>query len=284
LFLAKVLTDAAAGATYDTPFEVPGVTEIGITRNNSNQSIYADDIAYETVQQQGDIDIAVSLAGLSAEKRAEVTGGSYSSSTGAVEYDGSVVPEQYALGYRRQKANGEYRFHWFMKGSFTRPDSTATTKSGSVSPQAMQYSYRALNRIYDDLLERSVDSDDENLPTGLTAALLNSAATGWFSTPEYTPVAPGTAISDLAASTGSGASGSVDLTFSAPTGAESVRMQVETPGGDWEYIDTDAALTAASTSATVSGLTASNTYNFRLVVAGGASNGISNEDDAAAKA
>ncbi len=187
LFLAEITADTDTSTTYGASFEVPGVTAIGVAMNNSNVTIYADDGAFETVNQQGDIDIVCSLAGLSGEKHADVTGGTYNAATGVVENDGTGIPKRYALGYRRQKANGSYRYKWFMKGSFAKPNSSAVSKSNTVSAQPMQYMFRALNRISDGLLERTLDSDDAHLPNGVTEAALNSASTGWFSTPDYTP-------------------------------------------------------------------------------------------------
>jgi phi13 family phage major tail protein len=282
LFLAEIISDDTSGVSYGTPFPVPGVNSIGVRMNNSNMTIYADDGAFENVNQQGDIDIVCSLAGLSGEKRADVTGGSYNSSTGMVEHDGTDVAKQYALGYRRQKANNTYRYKWFMKGSFARPDSAAATKSGSITSQPMQYVYRALNRANDVMLERTIDSDDANLPNGLTDALLNNATSGWFSSPDYVPVATGTQLSDVVAATGSSA-GEIDLTFSAPTNADSIVAQVMDIFG-WVNVSTSAEITASSTSATIEGLTASNTYDCRLVVLGGDKHGVSNEDSATAGA
>lgn len=188
LYLAEITQDDDSDAVYGTAFEVPGVTGIGVTMNNSNLNIYADDGAFETVNQQGDINIICSLAGLSGEKRADINGGTYSVTTGVVTHDGTGIPKNYALGYRRQKANGKYRYKWFMKGSFAKPNSAGSTKSSAVKAQPMQYVYRALNRAHDGLLERTVDSDDGNLPTGVTDATLNSAS-GWFSDPDFAPTA-----------------------------------------------------------------------------------------------
>ncbi len=279
LVLAKILSDTKTETVYDTPFAVPGVTEIAITMNNSSMTIYADDAAYENVQQQGDVDVACSLAGLDGINRAEATGGSYNASTGVVDYDGSGIPAKYALGYRRQKANGAYRYTWFMKGSFSRPDSTASTKTGSISQQPMQYKYRALNRLSDKRLDRSVDSDSVNLPNGVTNDTLANADTGWFSSPDYVPVATGTPVSDFTTSEGV-VSNSIDLAWSAATGATLIRVQVQTPAGQWEYITPDDAVDADSTSATVSGLIGGNEYTFRLVVVGGTYAGISNTSTA----
>jgi len=278
LFLAEITSDDTNGVTYGTPFPVPGVNSIGVRMNNANMTIYADDGAFENVNHQGDIDIVCSLAGLTGEKRVDVTGGSYNASTGMVEHDGTDTAKQYALGYRRQKANNTYRYKWFMKGSFARPDSAAATKSGSVTSQPLQYVFRALNRVNDAMLERTLDSDDANLPNGLTDAILNSATSGWFSSPDYVPAASGTQLTDVAAATGS-SEGEIDLTFSAPTNATSIVAQVKDIFG-WVNVSTSAEITASSTSATIEGLTASNTYDCRLVVLGGDKHGVSNEDSA----
>ncbi len=282
LFLAEIVSDTESGVSYGTPFPVPGVNAIGVKMNNSNMTIYADDGAFETVNQQGDIDIICSLAGLNGQKRADVTGGTYDTFTGMVEDDGKGVPKKYALGYRRQKANNTYRYKWFMKGSFAKPDSSAVTKSGSITSQPMQYVFRALNRACDGLLERTLDSDDANLPNGLTDALLNSSVSGWFASPDYTPVAPGGNLTDLAAATGSSA-GEIDLTFSAPIDADSIIAQVKDIFG-WVNVSTSAEMTDTDTSATITGLTPENTYDCRLVVLGGTMHGVSNEDNASAGA
>ncbi len=282
LFLAEVLSDDDNGCSYGTPFPVPGVNSIGVRMNNTNLTIYADDGAFETVNQQGDVDIICNLAGLSGEKRANATGGTYNATTGMVEHDGSNVTKKFALGYRRQKANNTYRYQWFMKGSFARPDSVATSKSGAIASQPTQYVFRALNRTYDAILERTLDSDDVNLPNGMTDTILNSSVSGWFSNPDYVPVSPGGNITDLAASTGTSA-GEIDLTFSAPTGASSIVAQSKDIFG-WVNVSTAAAITAASTSATIQGLTPGNAYDCRLVVLGGDKHGVSNEDSATAGA
>ncbi|NBD23758.1 S-layer homology domain-containing protein [Paenibacillus glycinis] len=89
-----------------------------------------------------------------------------------------------------------------------------------------------------------------------------------------TPVAP---ITDLAATANDS---QVQLTFTAAAGASSVIAEQSTDGGtSWTTATTD-ALTASSTSATVTGLTNGTTYKFRISVIGGANEGLSNIVDA----
>jgi len=71
------------------------------------------------------------------------------------------------------------------------------------------------------------------------------------------------------------------LAFSAPVGASTVVVQQSAnDGANWTTATTGSAVTAASKSATVTGLTLGTTYMFRLVVTGGWYAGTSNEPSA----
>lgn len=75
--------------------------------------------------------------------------------------------------------------------------------------------------------------------------------------------------------TATAGSGQATVNFTAPAGATSVKVQQSTDGTTWTDSPT-AALTAASTSATVAGLTNGTEYQFRVVVVGGLYEGTSN--------
>ena len=279
LYLASITSDVDGAIVYDTPFLVPGTQEIAVTLNNSIKNIYADDGVYEHFLEQGDIDILVSLSGLTGAVRAAILGSTVDATSGLVTMGKDDVPPDYALGYRRQKVNGEHRYLWFYKGSFAAPDSTATTKSASSTEQPMQYKYKAANRLSDGNIKQSQDSDDPLAPVGLTDALLNSAVTGWWTSPDYVPVAPGTAVADVAGVPGA-SSGFIALSFTAAAGATSIIAQVKDAllPSEWVTVDTTDTITAVSVAAVIEGLTPANTYSVRLVVTGGTNNGVSNED------
>ncbi|WP_284646574.1 S-layer homology domain-containing protein [Paenibacillus silviterrae] len=96
----------------------------------------------------------------------------------------------------------------------------------------------------------------------------------------YTAAAGKTPIGDLA-KTASGNT-TVDLSFTAPAGATSVKIQQSSNNGTVYYdSQTAATLTAASTTAQVVGLETGTNYKFKLVVQGGNSAGYSNAVDAA---
>lgn len=283
-YYALLTQDNDSGVAYGTPTRMQGVNSISYNPNSQLEVYYADDGAYTSASQDGDIDLTVNVADLDPSVYAEILGVTRGAN-GVIDEAKTDDPPELAFGYRTQKSNGEYRFIWILKGKFSKPAVEAQTKGNAINFQGTELNFKGLNRDYDGKKRRRVDSDDENIPTGVTAATLNSAVTGWFSDPDYVVVAAGTPLSDVVASTGSG-SGEIDLAFTAPSGATAVKAQIRDAAISSEWVDatTAAAITAASTSATITGLTPGNTYSCRLVVTGGASNGISNTDDAAAGA
>lgn len=75
---------------------------------------------------------------------------------------------------------------------------------------------------------------------------------------------------------------SADFTWTAPTGATALQIQQSTNGGANWVNSTHAALAVDAASGTVTGLTATQAYKFRLVVTNGVNSGASNAVDVAA--
>jgi len=285
LFYALITQDDASAIVYGSTVQMQGVSQVGYNPNTQLAVYYADDGAYESVSQDGEADISINVADIDPAIYAEIMGVTQSASNGVISEGKEDSAPLLAIGYRTQKSNGEYRYIWVLKGRFGKPQLVAQTKGATINMQEREIMFKGLNRDYDGKKRRKVDSDDVLLPVGVTNTILNDSATGWFSDPDFAPIAPGTPLSDVAAVTGVGVSGSIDLTFTAPTGATAVKAQIyDAAFGVWYDATTAAAITAVSTTAIITGLTASNTYTVRLVVTGGASNGISNTDSAAAKA
>ena len=283
LCYAPVVTDEKEGTTYGAPVSMQGVTDIGYKPNSKQVLFAADDGIYASVTTDGEIEVEISVADILAEDYAYLMGCAISDE-GVVKEGSSDVPKEVALGYRSMKSDGSYRYEWILKGTFQKPAQTSKSKGQSVDPQSKTVKYTALNRVSDSSTRRWYDSDNKAAPVGLDDAALSDETTGWFSNPDYVPTAPGTPISDLAAVTGS-QSGEIDMTFSAAAGADSIKVQVNDGAiGTWADAETAEQLTEESTAATITNLTAGNTYDIRLVVVGGDKNGISNSASAQAGA
>ena len=283
LYYVPIVTDEKEGTAYGAPVNMPGVTDIGYKPNSKQVVFAADDGIYASVTTDGEIEVEISVADILAEDYAYLMGSGISSE-GVVKESSSDVPKEVALGYRSMKSDGSYRYEWILKGTFQKPGQTSKSKGQSVEPQSKTVKYTALNRVSDGSTRRWYDSDNKAAPVGLNDAALSDDVTGWFSNPDYVPTAPGTPIGDLAAATGE-QSGEIDVTFTAPAAADSVKIQVSDGAiGIWTDAETEEELTETSTAATITGLTAGNTYSIRLIVMGGTKNGISNTASAQAGA
>jgi phi13 family phage major tail protein len=281
LYYAKITADTVAALTYGAPVPLKGLNEVVVTRNSTKLIHYSDNMPSELIPQDGETTVQVNLDGLSSAVKADILGTTYSASTGLYQEGNGEVAPYIALGYRSKKGNGFYKYTWFLKGQISKANATDQTIGATVPVQTSQHVFTAIKPIYYANskfgIKNSYQSDDANAPSGLTDALLIVPETGFFSSPLYVPAAPGTAIADLAGTAGAGAAGTIALTFGAPTGCTGAFVQVKDPMSSiWINAATVAAITAASTTATITGLTASNKYDVRLVVQGGTKNGISN--------
>ena len=283
LYYAPIVTDDDSGAAYGSPVHMPGVTDIGYKPNSKQVTFAADDGIYASVAAEGEIEVEISVADILAADYAYLLG-SQIAANGVVTEGNSDIPKEVALGYRSMKSDGSYRYEWILKGTFQKPNQTSKTKGQGVDPQSKTIKFAALNRVCDGKTRRWYDSDNANAPIGLTDAILSDDVAGWFASPDYVPTAPGSAIDDLSAVTGA-SSGEIDISFSAPAGADEVKAQIaDSALGTWVDVQTESEMTALSTSATIQNLTAGNTYQVRLIVLGGDKNGVSNTSSAQAGA
>lgn len=283
--LTELTSDTSSAHAYGSPDEMPGAVEVAIVLNSNTKRFYGDNVALKTALENGDATIMVTIFGISNEKASDMIGETYSTANGlSTSGRNDPKPLDYALQYRRENSDKGHTYLCWKKGNFSKPDHTDTTKAATITEQYFQFTFTPIHRTHsveglDDFSSR-VDSEDTNLPSGVTDATLNSSVTGFFSNPDFLPTATGTPIADLAASTGA-SSGEIALAFSAPTGAVSVVAQVEELTG-WLTVATTAPIVAVSTTAIIPDLIPDNLYNCRLVVQGGTNDGISNEDDATA--
>jgi len=176
---AKVLTDTAGdpdGLTYSEVKKLPGMVQIAFAPNAQTGTYWADNIAYATAAQLGDMTLGIQCPDLPPEDRAEWYGQKYEN--GLLE-EGAINPIEMAFGYRIRKANGAFRYLRVYKVKPAVADETTGTGTNAINwqdgtiPAAIAMS-QALNTY-----RRMID-DDPNLPVGVTPDVI---AAGWFTSP-----------------------------------------------------------------------------------------------------
>ena len=272
LYYALVLSDTEEGVTYSAPVWLQGINTVAYNPNTQSASWDADGGAYVSYSADGGVQTTITIADLNPEDYAALMGVKRDEN-GVINEDINDNPPEVAIGFMSEKSDGSMRFVWIMKGKFSKQEESITSKgSAGITFQAKTIMHTAIPRTFDGKKRRFMDSNDPR--NTLSIEELESATTGWFSSPDFNPAeyqSSTTPIADLEASDGT-ADGQITLAWTAAAGASNVAIQVS-QGSDWITMDNK---TSSDSTATISGLQAGQEYLVRLYVTGGSKAGISN--------
>lgn len=176
LHFAVLLTDDAAGATYETPEKISGAITAKLNPNTASGTLFGDDGPMVTATSLGEIELELNVTDLKNSTQAKLLGHTVDAK-GILLRKASDVPPYVAVGYRSLKDNGEYRYTWLCKGKFKEPEQSHETKTNDVNFQTPTISGSFLRREFDDLWQKTIDSDDELYEAGTGTAWFTSVET-----------------------------------------------------------------------------------------------------------
>lgn len=159
--LAKVTADTTSGTTYSSDLLfVQGA--INITANNSNSDPdvqYADDIEWDSLYPDPEVEITIEWANLPAAAQAAIMGIT-PDSKGVVFKSATDVPPYFAIGFESVKSGTAGRKVWFYKCRPSRMDESFATKQGTtINRQTNTVKFTAIKRISDEKFCAVCDSD-----------------------------------------------------------------------------------------------------------------------------
>ena len=147
LYVAKITADSAAAYTTDTPEYLAPAAELRLEPAVNSETQFADNQPFDTMVAVGETAITAVITNLPPEMYAKLTGQVFDAVSGRVyETEGSA--DYYALGFRRLKSNGKYRYYWFLKCKFSVPKEEATTKTDTPDFKTNELSITALKPVY----------------------------------------------------------------------------------------------------------------------------------------
>ena len=167
----KLLTDTDGGVTYDgDPIHIAGAISANINPNPSQETLFAEDGPMEVASTLGDIALELTMAELSNAVRADLLGHTFTS--GVLTKKANDVAPWVAVGFRALKSNGSYKYVWLVKGKFSPSAEDHTTKGDTVEFQTPSINGSFVKRDFDDIYEKSGDTDDTDFT--------DEMATAWF--------------------------------------------------------------------------------------------------------
>lgn len=160
---AKLEEDLETATTYATEIKsAPGVIEIALTAQTTNETIGADDIAmYDVFTSQDGVEVSVTIASLGADGRTFLQG-SVQDEKGVLLDGGDDIAPYVAMGFITARSDGSDDYIWLYKGKFAPGDETFRTKEqGTVNWQTPVLTGSFIPRISDKKIRAVVNTNEE---------------------------------------------------------------------------------------------------------------------------
>ena len=144
---AMVTADSSEAITFGAVKDFTGVAEIGRTTESSNEAHYYDNIPAIVIDSVGADEVTVSASGIPLDVIAELTGQYYDAQTGMmVEQEGKAP--YVAFGYKTEKTDGTTVYVWRLKGKFSIPATTSSTKNEGTDANGQEIVFTGINTTH----------------------------------------------------------------------------------------------------------------------------------------
>ena len=162
LVFAECTADDASTITYGDIHQAPGVIEVALTAQISEDQLGADDNPYYEIMNSKDgYEVSITQAALGSDMTAFLLGSTID--TNGVEIESSADSAKYvAMGFKTARSDGSYDYIWLYKGKFAPGDETFHTKEqGTVNWQTPALTGTFGPRIKDGKIKARVNSQDQ---------------------------------------------------------------------------------------------------------------------------
>jgi len=144
---APIIQDDENGIIYGAVKSLVGLSEVGKTTDASNEAHYYDNIPAIIVSGEGADTLTLNTSGIPFDVLSDITGQYYDSELGLfVEQE--RTPKYHALGYITEKTDGTKVLVWRLKGMFSIPDQTSSTKNNGTDANGQSLTYTGISTAY----------------------------------------------------------------------------------------------------------------------------------------
>lgn len=144
LVAAEVLKDTKDEYEVGDVFDIAGVAEISKQTDSASDTHFYDNQAAIIITSTGADTVNIQASAIPYDVLAKITGQTYEASKGLfVERERDV--KYFALGYITEDTDGNERYIWRQKGSFSIPTETSGTKNAGTDANGQELVYTGIN-------------------------------------------------------------------------------------------------------------------------------------------
>lgn len=177
LHYAKITNDADTGTEYGEIKKIAGAITANMSTAYNTANLRADDGVVATAEAKGVTTVTLNTSDLSKAVKADLLGQTINEDGVLIEGDHDVAP-YVAIGWRSEKANGEFRYVWLYKGKFHLPEENYETKQETPAFQTPTLNGQFIARQSDKERKAEVDSDDEEISQSVIDNWFNAVYEG----------------------------------------------------------------------------------------------------------
>ena len=170
LVLAEVTKDDSSGYTTEKWEELSGVQSVAISKNESSETHYYDNLAAIVIDAEGADEITLTVSVLANKTRAKIDGVAYDETKNMI-INTPKKRKYFALGYIGEKTDGTEEFNIFYKGKFSGGAETHNTKDDGTEATNVEYTFTGIHttaKIYTDENDVSKPAKSAKVPASAT--------------------------------------------------------------------------------------------------------------------
>lgn len=177
LYYAIILTDLLTAYLAGAPTYLAPVAEIAGEPEVANKTTYYNNKAANNYVTEGNTKLKIIVSNVPAKKAAYLLGKAYDVASGRVYDAGQANPPNLAIGFRYDMGAEDYRYYWYLKGTFSGGTEEAATKSSDVAIKTYTLTFTAVTTTYEWMIDGNLKSLKRVFADTADTAF---DPTGWF--------------------------------------------------------------------------------------------------------
>ena len=181
--IAPMTADTSEGTTYGTLQAVEGAIEAVFTPGNTDPDVqHADDVEWDVLYPDPEHTFRLTLADLPLNIQKMIMN-EHVDASGAIWSNADDVPPYFAIGFKSEKSDHNYRYVWLLKcRAKLREENYGTKEGATINRQTAQVEFTAIKRTSDGYWRVKAD-EGVNGFTATTGATFLQSVPGTFTAP-----------------------------------------------------------------------------------------------------